>query len=149
MAEQTNSKNFPKWKYPTDGSAGRIVNNVEEERALGPDWVDEPVRPVTDGEITLIAVLVSVPDRIEETGNFLLSLVEKTRLEPECIEYHLHQSDENPAEFTFYESWTSRAGWDRHMTRPYVQAIAHRAEELLAVRPQIRLMKMISKRTAK
>ena len=149
MAEQTSSKSFPKWKYPADGAAGRIVNNPEEEQALGPNWVDEPVQPATAGEITLIAVLVSVPEKIEETGEFLLSLVEKTRLEPECIEYNLHQSDENPAEFTFYESWTSRAGWDLHMTRPYVQEIAHRAKELLAVRPQIRLMRMISKRAMK
>ena len=140
------TKAFPKWKYPPDGSAGKIVNNADEERELGPGWVDEPVAPVKAGEITLIAILVSRPDRIDETKEFLSSLVEKTRREPECIEYNLHQSDDNPAEFTFYESWISRAGWDHHMTRPYVQEIARRAEELLAVRPQIRLMTMISPR---
>lgn len=146
MVDQSQGKAFPKWKYPADGSAGKVVQNAAEEAVLGPGWVDEPVAPVKAGEITLIAILVSLPDRIDETKEFLSLLVEKTRREPECIEYNLHQSDDNPAEFTFYESWISRAGWDHHMTRPYVQEIARRAEELLAVRPQIRLMTMISPR---
>jgi quinol monooxygenase YgiN len=140
------AKGFPKWKYPGDGGAGKVVNTAEEEQALGPGWVDEPVQPATSGEITLIAVLVAQPDKIDETRDFLFSLVGQTRPEAGCVEYNLHQGTDNPAEFTFYETWTSRGAWDLHMTKPYVQEIAHRAKELLAVTPQIRLMRMIGDR---
>ena len=137
---------FPKWKYPADGSAGRVVHDATEEAALGSGWGDEPVAARDDGQLTLIAHLVARPDKIEEAKEFLLTLVDKTRREEGCIEYHLHQTENNPAEFTFYESWTTRMEWDLHMTRPYVQDIARRADELLAVTPRIQLMKMISKR---
>jgi quinol monooxygenase YgiN len=150
MADQAHGKAFPKWKYPADGSAGKVVQNPAEEAALGPGWVDEPPPPVKpQGQLTLIALLVAQPDKIDATKKFLLELVDKTRRESGCVEYHLHQTENNPAEFTFYESWTKRADWDLHMTRPYVQAIAHRSKELLAVTPQIKLLTMISNREEK
>jgi quinol monooxygenase YgiN len=147
MADQSQGKAFPKWKYPADGSAGKVVQDAAEEAALGAGWVDEPPPPVkAEGQLTLIALLIARPDKIEATKQFLLELVEKTRRESGCVEYHLHQTENNPAEFTFYESWTKRAEWDLHMTRPYVQEIARRSEELLAVNPQIKLLTMVSKR---
>ena len=148
MAEQTSSKSFPKWKYPADGAAGRIVNNAEEEQALSQSG--RRARAAGNGRGDHFDRGPRVGGRRDRGDEELPTLARRedpTRAE--CIEYNLHQSDENPAEFTFYESWTSRAGWDLHMTRPYVQEIAHRAKELLAVRPQIRLMRTISKRATK
>lgn len=33
-------QNFPKWKYSKHGS--RIVDDVDQEEALGDEWVDSP-----------------------------------------------------------------------------------------------------------
>lgn len=96
-------------------------------------------------QLTVIAHLVAKPDKIEETKAFLLSLVEPTRAEPGCVNYDLHQDDANPAEFTFYENWTNRAEWDKHMDMPHLKEFARKAPELFAVDPQIRLMTMASK----
>jgi quinol monooxygenase YgiN len=137
---------FPKWKYPTNGGPGKVVDTAEEERALGAGWVDEPPVATDDRELTLIAHLVARPDKIAETAEFLLSLVDATRPEDGCIEYHLHQGNEDPTVFIFYESWKTRHHWDVHMGRPLVQAIASRAADLLAQTPRIELMTMISKR---
>ena len=97
-------------------------------------------------QLTVIAHLVAKPDKIEETREFLLSLVGDTRAEPGCVDYDLHQDDANPAEFTFYENWTSRAEWDKHMEMPYLKEFARRAPDLFAADPHIRLMTMISRK---
>ena len=65
---------------------------------------------------------------------------------PGCIEYHLHQDNDNPAEFTFYENWTNRAEWDKHMVLPHLAEFAKMAPILFAKDPHIRLMTMISER---
>jgi quinol monooxygenase YgiN len=97
-------------------------------------------------QLTVIAHLVAKPDKVDETRKFLLDLVTPTRTEPGLIEYHLHQDDDNPAEFTFYENWINRAEWDAHMELPHLKEFARRADELFAVKPHIRLMTMISER---
>jgi quinol monooxygenase YgiN len=97
-------------------------------------------------QLTVIAHLVAQPNKIEETKRFLLNLVPQTRPEPGCVEYHLHQDNDNPAEFTFYENWTDRGEWDKHMLLPHLEEFARRADELFAVKPHIRLMTMISER---
>jgi quinol monooxygenase YgiN len=97
-------------------------------------------------QLTVIAHLVAKPGKIEDTRAFLLSLVGKTRGESGCVDYDLHQDDDNPAEFTFYENWKDRAEWDKHMEMPHLKEFAARKDELFAVEPQIRLMTMISKR---
>jgi quinol monooxygenase YgiN len=97
-------------------------------------------------QLTVVAHLVAKPNKIEETRKFLLGLITPTRKEPGAIEYHLHQDNDNPAEFTFYENWTNRGEWDAHMTLPHLNEFARRADDLFAVKPHIRLMTMISDR---
>ncbi len=97
-------------------------------------------------QLTVIAHLVAKPDKIEDTKRFLLGLVHPTRPEPGCIDYHLHQDNDNPAEFTFYENWTNRGEWDKHMVLPHLTEFAKMAPILFAKDPHIRLMTMISER---
>jgi quinol monooxygenase YgiN len=96
-------------------------------------------------QLTVVAHLVARPHKIDETRKFLLSLIDATRAEPGCIDYDLHQDDDRPAEFTFYENWKNRSEWDKHMETPNLHEFARRADELFAVPPHIRLMTMISK----
>jgi len=97
-------------------------------------------------QLTVIAHLVAKADKIDDTKRFLLSLIADTRAERGCVDYDLHQDDANPAEFTFYENWTSRDEWDKHMGMPYLAEFGRRAPELFAADPHIRLMTMISPR---
>ena len=98
------------------------------------------------GQLTVVAHLVAKPGKIDDTKTFLLSLVEKTRAEEGCIDYHLHQDDANPAEFTFYENWVSRDAWDKHMEMPYLKEFVAKAPELFAAEAHIRLMTMVTER---
>ncbi len=97
-------------------------------------------------QLTVIAHLIARPDKIEDTKKFLLGLIGPTRTELGCVDYLLHQDNDNPAEFTFYENWANRGEWDVRMTLPHLKDFAQRAGELFIDKPQVRLMTMISDR---
>ena len=65
--------------------------------------------------LTIVANIVANDDKIELIKLELLKLIEQTRAEEGCINYDLHQNNENPAHFTFYENWESRELWQAHM----------------------------------
>ncbi|EFP95061.1 putative quinol monooxygenase [Vibrio caribbeanicus] len=65
--------------------------------------------------LTIIANIIANDDKIELIKAELLKLIEVTRAEGGCINYDLHQDNENPAHFTFYENWESRELWQAHM----------------------------------
>jgi len=79
-------------------------------------------------KLSLVAFLYATPGKEEELGALLKSLVERSRAEAGCINYDLHQSDEDPTVFVMYENWTDRAELDKHFQMPYMQ-------ETLAVLP--------------
>ena len=58
--------------------------------------------------LTIIADIVAKDDAIELVKSELLKLIEPTRQEDGCLGYVLHQNNENPAHFTFYENWQSK-----------------------------------------
>jgi quinol monooxygenase YgiN len=98
------------------------------------------------GQLTIVAHLHVREEKLAEAKAFLLGLVEGSRSDPNCIDYHLHQDNENPLEFTFYENWVDRASWDRHMELPPLKELARRRPEFFRAPTEIRLMSMISAR---
>ena len=93
-------------------------------------------------QLTVVAHLRALRGQIEETKAFLTSLIAPTRAEPGCVEYWLHQDNDDPAEFTFYENWTSRAEWDKHMELPHLKKFAEHQDKTFELQ-KIRLMAMI------
>lgn len=52
----------------------------------------------------------------------LSRLIEPTLKEAGCIQYDLHQDNDNPALFLFYEIWESRELWQDHLKSPHIRA---------------------------
>ncbi|MBT0654736.1 antibiotic biosynthesis monooxygenase [Geobacter luticola] len=77
--------------------------------------------------ITVIARLVARKDSIEAVKSELLKLIAPTRNEQGCIEYLLHQDNDDLAVFVFYEIWESLASLEKHTRtdhyRDYVTAV--------------------------
>lgn len=69
--------------------------------------------------LTIIANITANPNKIELVKAKLLKLVELTRTEEGCLQFDLHQDNENPAHFTLYENWTSRILWQTHMMKQH------------------------------
>ncbi|MDD2271717.1 MAG: putative quinol monooxygenase [Desulfuromonadaceae bacterium] len=84
-------------------------------------------------KITVVAKIVAKKDAVETVKSELLKLVPLTREEAGCIEYKLHQDNEEPAVFVFYETWESLVCLENHMNsdhfKNYVNAVGSLIEE--------------------
>ena len=72
--------------------------------------------------LTIIANIHAKADKIDLVKTELQKLIDITRAEDGCVQYDLHQDNENPAHFLFYENWTSRELWQTHMNAPHLSA---------------------------
>ena len=72
-------------------------------------------------KLTIVANIVAEPAKADFVKGELLKLIETTRAEPGCIQYILHQDNENSAHFLFYENWESREQWQTHMNAQHLK----------------------------
>jgi quinol monooxygenase YgiN len=84
-------------------------------------------------KITIVAHITAKPDKIEFVKAQLEQLIDTTRSEEGCLQYDLHQDNENPAHFMLYENWESRELWRAHMNaqhlKDYVSAVERAVED--------------------
>ena len=77
--------------------------------------------------LTIIAHINAKADKVELVKAELQKLIQPTLAEQGCINYDLHQDNDNPAHFMFFENWQSRELWRKHMDSK------HLADYLVAV----------------
>lgn len=82
--------------------------------------------------VTVIAEMTAKPGKEEELKRHLLVLVEQTRQEQGCVQYHLHVSDDDPRKFVFVENWTTSEALDRHTKSAHMNAFRQVSAELRA-----------------
>lgn len=77
--------------------------------------------------VTVVAKLVVREDAIDLVKAELLKLVKATREEKGCIEYRLHQDNDNPSVFIFYENWEHIGFLENHLNslhyKNYIEAV--------------------------
>ncbi|GAB5554720.1 MAG: putative quinol monooxygenase [Saprospiraceae bacterium] len=73
-------------------------------------------------QLTVIAKILVKDAQREFVKAQLLQLIEPTRAEEGCINYDLHQDNENPNLFLFYENWENRALWQKHINNDHIAA---------------------------
>lgn len=61
------------------------------------------------------------PEKSKELGALLVSLAERSRSEPGCLNSWIHQDLADPDVYVFYETWASEEDVTRHVARPYMQ----------------------------
>lgn len=71
-------------------------------------------------KLTVVANIVANKDSIDFVKAELIKLIEVTRAEAGCINYDLHQDNENPAHFVFYENWQSREHLQTHLANSHI-----------------------------
>jgi len=70
--------------------------------------------------LTIVANIKAKVDKIDLVKSELLKLINTTRAEEGCVNYNLHQDNDNPAHFLFYENWQSRELWQTHMNNTHL-----------------------------
>ncbi|KLU01129.1 hypothetical protein RISK_006698 [Rhodopirellula islandica] len=64
--------------------------------------------------LTIVAHITAKEDQVDFVKSELLKLIAPTLKEDGCVNYDLHQDNENPAHFMFYENWETRELWQQH-----------------------------------
>ena len=82
--------------------------------------------------LTIVANITAKEDKIDLVKMELLKLIDITRSEPGCINYDLHQDNDNPAHFLFYENWESRDLWQAHMDNQHLTDYMDATEDAVA-----------------
>ncbi len=72
--------------------------------------------------LTIVANIHAKAEKVDLVKAELLKLIDITRAEEGCIQYDLHQDNENPAHFMFFENWVNRELWQTHMGAPHLAA---------------------------
>jgi quinol monooxygenase YgiN len=84
----------------------------------------QPERTGASGApVIVIAHFTAKPGKEEELSMFLQGLVEPTRREPGCVRYELNQDLNDPATFSFVETFADRHGFDAHCKMPYIEKL--------------------------
>ena len=83
-------------------------------------------------KLTIVARIEAKKDKIELVKSELLKLIAPTRNEEGCLQYDLHQDNDRPEVFLFYENWTSRELWQNHMNSDHLKAYAKATEGAVA-----------------
>lgn len=86
-------------------------------------------------KLTIVAHIRAKEDAIDLVKAELLKLIDTTRAEAGCINYDLHQDNDKPAHFLFFENWESRELWQTHMANThlaeYMRATEGKVEEFV------------------
>ena len=72
-------------------------------------------------KLTIVAHITAKPDTIDRVKSELLKLIPTTRAEEGCVQYDLHQDNERPEHFMFFELWDSRELWQAHMNNQHLK----------------------------
>ncbi|MEM6820468.1 MAG: putative quinol monooxygenase [Verrucomicrobiota bacterium] len=73
-------------------------------------------------KLTIVAQIQAKPEKVDLVKTELEKLVSPTRSEKGCLQYDLHQDNETPELFLFFENWESRDLWQAHMKSEHIQA---------------------------
>lgn len=93
---------------------------------------------LSDAEVTVVARIVALPDKVDAMRELLISLVAPTRAESGCVSYAFFQDAERSTDFISIERWTSAAAASAHMETPHIRAALAAVGPLLAAAPEIR-----------
>jgi quinol monooxygenase YgiN len=74
-------------------------------------------------KLTIVARIVAKGPSVEDVKLELLKMIEPTRKEGGCLDYYLHQDNENPEVFIFYENWKNEEELNNHMGTDHFKAL--------------------------
>ncbi|MES2203996.1 MAG: putative quinol monooxygenase [Pseudomonadota bacterium] len=95
-------------------------------------------------QYSVLAVFKARPGKEEELKRALQEMVEPTLAEEGCINYDLHQSVDNKAQFMFYENWSNQAAHSQHNVAAHIEAWRKKKDQLLEENCVVTAWKMIN-----
>jgi quinol monooxygenase YgiN len=72
--------------------------------------------------LTIVAIIHATPNGRDLVKAELLKLIEPTLKETGCIQYDLHEDNNQPNTFLFFENWETRDLWQAHLQTEHIAA---------------------------
>lgn len=82
--------------------------------------------------LTVVAKVVAKSEAVAALKAELIRLIAPTRQENGCLEYRLHQDNQEPSVFIFYETWESPACLEQHMNSPHFKTYLAAVDGMIA-----------------
>lgn len=86
---------------------------------------------MSEKTLFLLAILRAKLGKERQMRDVLKSLIEPTHKEPGCLCYQMHENNEDPCEFVFWEEWKSSADLDAHTKTDHFVAAFKKLPELM------------------
>lgn len=83
-------------------------------------------------KIYVTAIIESKPEFLEDVKSVLENMVVQTQKEAACLQYDLHQSNDDENVFIFYEIWANKTGLDEHNKMPYIKEFINLSDKLIS-----------------
>lgn len=83
-------------------------------------------------KLVIIARIEANTGHEGQVRNALSNLIAPTLKETGCIQYDLHQDNDSPSIFLFYEIWENRELWQDHLNSPHILANGPATEGAIA-----------------
>ena len=99
---------------------------------------------MAEGKVTVLALMKAAAGREDEVLSEMQALIAPTRGEEGCINYDLHRSLDDPAQFMFHENWRSKQDLDMHLAKPYLVRFLNLAADMLVEPAQVSIWEEIS-----
>ena len=74
----------------------------------------------------------------------LMTLIEPSRAEPGCVQYTLHEDEDQPGNFLFYEIWKDDAAFEFHTKAKHSIEFGPRIAPLREPSPTLRKFRVIA-----
>ena len=73
--------------------------------------------------LIVVAEMTAQSGKEDELRRTLTGFVAPTRAENGCVQYDLHEAQDAPGQFLFFEKWTSEAALDAHLGSPHIASV--------------------------
>ncbi len=93
--------------------------------------------------IIVVATFEAKKGMVEKLKSQVSKLLAPTRAEKGCRLYDLHQDDQKPESFLFYEIWETNEALEKHLQSSHLKEILASAMDLITKAPDIRTFKKI------
>ena len=82
--------------------------------------------------LTVVARIVAKPEFRSNVREELIKLIKPTHIEEGCVDYILHEDNEDPNTFIFFENWDSEELLNKHLVSPHLTRYADVSKDWLA-----------------
>ncbi len=81
---------------------------------------------------TVIIILEAKSGKDVELKQALMKVIKLSRAEKACLEYRLHQDQNNPNQFILYENWENKTAHQEQFNKPYIIELSKQINDLIA-----------------